>query len=145
MLLFSIFWLVAQTVVFGSLWIFDKRPTRVSSPYPLSSRLSVPSSLHPLISVKAVLRYNFCLGYKQGQMPRDASCLPDANVEKQSFPNVQCLTFGTCRAGHFNSYHTLLSPSGFLIILVFELGHFPYLVFLSLVTMSLRLCWHTLI
>lgn len=91
MLLFSIFWLVAQTVVSGSLWIFDKGPTGVSSPYPLSSRLSVPPPLHPLISVEAVLGHNFCLGYKQGQMPRDTSCLP-GRAKNHQFP--------TCSASH---------------------------------------------
>lgn len=121
MLLCSIFWLVAQTVVSRSLWIFDKKPTRVSSPRPLSSCLSIPPSLHPLTPVKAVLRHSFCLRYKQGQMPRDTSYPPDPTVETRPVSNMPCLTFGTRSAGCFNSYHTPLSPSGFVIILVYEL------------------------
>lgn len=42
---FRVFWLLAQTVVSGSLWIFDKKPTRVSSPCPLSSHPSIRSFL----------------------------------------------------------------------------------------------------
>lgn len=122
MLLFSIFWLVAQTVVSGSLWIYDKKQTRVSTPYPLSSHLSVP----------LVLRHRFfCLRNKQGYMQRDTSCLFDTTVEKPSVPDIQYPTFGTCSTAHFNSYHTLPRPSGVLNILVFKLRYFPYLVSVS--------------
>ena len=106
MLLFGIFWLLAHTVVSGSLWIFDRKPTRVPSPYPLSSHLSVPSSLRPLISLEPVL------GHEQGRMQR-GHFLSTVNSQRQRWGADVGSWFGTCIAGSFNSHHTTLPQWSF--------------------------------
>lgn len=106
---------MAQTLVPGSLRIFDKKPTRLSPPYPSSSRLSVLPSLHELILIirKSPVTISAwetdkgrCSGAHLSHRNNFLLKKKKRKKRKASIPNMQS---GTCSTGHIHLYHIPLS------------------------------------